>query len=422
METLKSKGISLLRWSEKYTKTDMVYMFKNSFWVFVGQAATSITALVVMVLLANILSKETLGEYRFIVSAITILSVFTLQGMNPAVVQSVARGNVLDITNIVATKIRWGLVGLVVTLGISGYYFLQSNELLSWAFLIIAAALPLYGAYFLYFFYLQGQQRFAQASITQALGRIFFMCVMIGTALVAPTLLPLTVAFLFSTIVAQWVGYLWFKKHTSEDTTEDPELNSYAFQITWLGAISLIAANVDKILVWNFLGAEALAIYAIALMLPQESSRIARIISQVILPKLSERAGRINIMSFVKKLILFEGIMVLGWFVYALIAPLIFALFFPLYTESVSISIFAMLILLSMPIYMIRQFFIANKNKKELNRVLVITPIIQMVVLYAGLSLYGLNGAVFAFLFGGFLELVIGMVYLLLLRKPIQSA
>jgi len=417
MEALKNKGISLLRWSEKYTKTDMVYLFNNSFWVFLGQMATSLTALVVMILLANILSKETLGSYRFVVSAITILSVFTLQGMNPAVVQSVARGNKLDIQAIIKTKILWGLMGLVVTFGISGYYFLQGNALLGTAFSIVAVSLPLYGAYFLYFFYLQGQQKFAQASITQALGRIFFMIVMVGTALVSPTLLPLVVAFLFATIFAQWAGYLWFKKEAPQDTNQDPELNSYAFQITWLGAISLIAANVDKILVWNFLGAEALAIYAIALMFPQESSRIARIISQVILPKLSERAGQINIMSFFKKLVLFEAIMLLGWFVYALLAPFIFAWFFPLYTESIGISIVSMLILLSMPLYMIRQFFIANKNKKELNRVLMITPILQIIVLYIGLTFYGLHGAVFAFLFGGFLELVIGVVYLLLLRK-----
>lgn len=413
MEALKNKGISLLRWSEKYTKTDMVYMFKNSFWVFIGQITTSLTALIVMVVLANVLSKETLGAYRFIISALTILSVFTLQGVHPALVQSVARGVRVDIDALLRQKILWSIMGLFATLLVAGYYFAQANIVLGAAFLTVAVVMPLYGAYFIYFFYLQGQQRFAAASIIHALGRIFFMIVMIITALIAPTLLPLTIVFLVSTVAAQYVGYRWFKKH--EETLEydqDPELMPYAKHMTVVTAFPFIAANIDKVLVWNILGAVPLAIYSIAILFPQESSRIGRIVSQVILPKLSKQAGSIDIASFIKKLILFEVIMIAGWLIYALIAPLLFSLFFPAYIDAVGASIIAMLILLSMPLYIIRQFFIANKNKKELNRVLIITPIIQTICLYFALISFGMWGAVVVFVLGGFLELAIGSVYL----------
>lgn len=421
MDAIKHKTVSILRWSEKYTKTDMVYLFNNSFWVFVGQAATSVTAFVVMVVLANLLSKEVLGEYRFIISAITILSVFTLQGMNPAVVQSVAKGYKLNLEEIIATKFKWGLMGMIVTAGISLYYAFQGNESLSIAFLVVALALPFYGLYFLYFFYLQGQQKFAQASITQAIGRIFFMIVMLGAALFTPTLVPLTAAFLITTIVGQYGGYVWMKKRTTNTNDEDPELASYAKEITILGAFPLIAANIDKILVWNMLGAVPLAIYAIALIFPQESFRLGRIVSQVVLPRLSRDGAKIMVVPFIKKLLIFEGVMVLGWMFYAVSAPLLFSIFFPTYMESVMISVVAMLALLTMPIYLIRQFFIAHKFKKELNRVLVVTPILQTAILYFGLLWFGIAGAIFAFVIGGFLELMIGCFYLYKIHNSRQA-
>ena len=51
---MKESLIRLLRWSERYTQTDMVYLTTNSAWVLLGQVATSLTAFIVLVALVNL--------------------------------------------------------------------------------------------------------------------------------------------------------------------------------------------------------------------------------------------------------------------------------------------------------------------------------------------------------------------------------
>ena len=173
MERIKNRTISILRWSERYTKTDMVYLFRNSLWVFVGQAATSLSAFIVMVVLANLVDKETYGEYRYIISAIALLAIFTLPGLDTALTQSTARGFEGQLHTAVHTKIRWGLVATVIAWTMGGYYAYQGNNGLALSFAVVGTLMPVYGAYFTYFFFLQGKQRFAEAAIEAGAGGIF---------------------------------------------------------------------------------------------------------------------------------------------------------------------------------------------------------------------------------------------------------
>jgi len=54
---MKLKLIKAIRWTEKYTKTDMIYAFKNSFWLLLGQALNFFLALGLLWAFANYLSK-----------------------------------------------------------------------------------------------------------------------------------------------------------------------------------------------------------------------------------------------------------------------------------------------------------------------------------------------------------------------------
>ena len=195
---MKQSLIRSLRWSEKFVKTDMVYLVKNSGWVFLGQMATGLSAFVVMAVLANLVSKEILGEYRFMISVFSILVIFTLPGLNTALVQSTARGYEGQLNLATRTKMRWGLIATLIAWTVSGYYLHQSNASLAASFGIVGLLMPLSGAYFVYFFYLQGKQRFAEATITQSLGRILFLIIMIATALTIPTATALITEFLVS--------------------------------------------------------------------------------------------------------------------------------------------------------------------------------------------------------------------------------
>ncbi len=409
---MKNSLIRALRWSEKYTKTDMVYLFKNSFWVLLGQVATSMSAFVVMVVVANLVSKEVFGEYRFIISIISILMVFTLPGLDTALVQSTARGYEGQLDLAVKTKMRWGIIASVIAGVISTYYFINDNSSLGLSFAVVAALMPLYGAYFTYFFFLQGKQKFAEASATQAVSRILFLIIMITTAYILPTSTALVAAFLVATIAGQNLGSWWTRRKYPQEQNIDLRLIPYGKSLSLLSAIGIIATNIDKVMTWFLLGAASTAVYAIATLLPLESIRVGRMVSQVLLPKFSKNNSSITFKQFLYKSSWMYIPLTIIFVTYAILAHHLFSWFFPQYMEAVHYSIVGMLILFSNPAYIVRVLFTSSKYEYGLRYTFTVIPIIKALILIVGMYLFGLWGAIGAFVVGGFVELFVHL-YLL---------
>lgn len=403
----------ILKWSERYTKTDMVYLFHSSFWVFVGQLATSLSAFIVMVVLANLTSKDTLGEYRYMISVISILMIFTLPGLDTALVQSTARGHEGQLNTAVRTKMLYGLLASGISLIAASYYLLHGNSVLALSYFVVAILMPLFGAYFTYFFFLQGKQRFAEASLTQAGGRIIFLGIMIGTAIIQPTTTALITAFLLSTIVAQYVGSWWTNRRYVQKNNPDDQLISYGKHLSLLGAAGIVATNIDKVLTWYLLGAVPTALYSIATLLPLESIRVGRMLAQALLPKFSAmQSVHKQHAAVLQKILMFMVVLGLGWALYALCAPWFFQIFFPDYVEIVPHTIVAMAIIFTTPVYVIRSLFTSQKYTRALNRTLIDVPVVKTILFILGMIYGGLWGAIVMFVIGGLLELIYNLYFL----------
>lgn len=416
MEALQKKGTELLRWSEKYTKTDMVYLFNSMGWVFLGQIFTTITALVVLIVLANVLSKEVLGEYRLVVSACLMLIAFALPGMNVALPQSIAKKHSGDLYLATRNRILWGALGSIPAIGIGMYYLYTQNFTLGVSFLLVSLLIPFFNSFFSFYPYFQGKKEFKKSALLHAAGRLVFAIGILTVAFITPATIALTAVFLVLTIGTQFFAYRYAKKDESQhEKKHDPDLIPYAKYLTLVGTPSFLAGNFDKFIIGFFLGPVQLALYFVATTFAMESSRIGRILAQAILPKLSEKI-EIDITSFFKKILLLEGLLIIGWIIYALLAPVLFSIFFPAYTEVVGLSVLAMLAMLFAPIYVIRSLFIAQKRKDDLRLMLVYSPVIQMLTVVCGIILYGLVGAVVGMLLGLGIELTIG-IFLLVRRS-----
>ncbi len=402
---MKQKAISLLRKSEKYTETDMVYLFKNSFWVFLGQITTSISLFIMMVVLANLLPKEDFGEFRYLLSMLMVLSVFTLPSLDTALSQSTANKFSGQLKKVIKVKKIYAILATVFAFLLSGYYLYNGNTSLSYSFLFIALLMPIYGTYNSYFFYLQGIQKFNEATILQSLGKILLLVVMVVTAYLTPTTSVIIAAFMLSTAVPQILASVWTRVKYKEEDNFDSELISYGKYLTIIGTFPLLAVTFDKIIIWNQLGASEVAVYSIAMMIPFEGARLGRVLNQIAMPKLT--ANNVSIPKLFKKIFLLEILLFLIWLTYALIAPMFFSVFFPSYTESVNYSIVGMLLLLFSPNLLMRAYLFAKKMKKEIKFVLTFVPITQLVLMILALPVWGISGIIGVLLFGAFLEFII---------------
>jgi len=142
-ERVKNKIVDFLRWSEKYTKTDMVYAAKGGFWWIFGKGGVALISIGLLSAFAYLASKETFGTYQYVLSIVGIISIFALPGMYPALIRAVAQGKEGEFGKVAKEKIKWGLLGTVGLFLISGWYFIQNNEILGISFIIAGLALPL---------------------------------------------------------------------------------------------------------------------------------------------------------------------------------------------------------------------------------------------------------------------------------------
>src|SRR3989338_5672754 len=97
------KIIQILRWSEKYTKTDMVYLASGHFWFAIGHGAAIGSGFLLTLGFANLLSPTEYGVYKYILAGAGLISTFTLGGIVQAIQRALARGY----TNVIRPLVRY---------------------------------------------------------------------------------------------------------------------------------------------------------------------------------------------------------------------------------------------------------------------------------------------------------------------------
>ena len=75
---IKHKIIGILRRSQKFTGTDMVYVAKGGFWWIFGRLCISLISLATMTAFAHWSPKEVYGAYTYILSMAAIFGLFAL--------------------------------------------------------------------------------------------------------------------------------------------------------------------------------------------------------------------------------------------------------------------------------------------------------------------------------------------------------
>jgi len=411
---LKQKIYSLLRWSEKYIQTDMIYLAKGGFWLILGQAISFILGLLLTIAFANLIPKETYGLYKYILSIGSILSITTLPGMSTAVVRAVARGYEGSFIPALKSRLRWGILGILGSLGIAVYYyFLQQNIILALSFLIISIFIPLMYSFNLYASFWSGRKKFEIQSKYNIITQIASILILIITLFLTQNILLIILVYFISyTILKFFFLNLTIKKiRQISNKKEDFKTISYGKHLTLIGIIGVIANQLDKILLWHYLGATSLAIYSLAILPPKQIVETFRFISTLALPKFSQRKTEILKKSLPRKIFTSFFIALPITSIYIALSPFVYKIFFPQYLDSVFYSqIFALIILLQGSMLLIT-YLNAQMRKKELYIFSFSSSIIKILLIITLIPLYKILGAIIAILIVGLVNFCL-LIYL----------
>ncbi|MDD4332936.1 MAG: oligosaccharide flippase family protein [Patescibacteria group bacterium] len=410
---IKNKTYNLLRWSEKWMQTDMIYIAKGGFWLTLGQIISSASSFLLAIAFANLLPKETYGIYKYILSVAGILSIPTLSGINTAIIQAVARGYEGTFNRALKTKILWGILGGIASLFLAGYYYYLGNSVLTISFLIAAIFTPFMDSLTLYSAFLNGKKEFKLSTRYNIIIQTVSTLTIIAVLFLTKNIFLLILFYFISYTSSRFISHLLVKKKFVFNDKEDPHTISYGKHLSLVYILGAISLNIDKILVFHYLGAAELAIYTIAVAPPEQiKSLIKTLIVSLTLPKFSEKSTeeiKKTIYNKIVKVII--GVLSVTLF-YLAAAPFIYKIFFHEYPESVLYSQFYAISLLAVMFYIPLTILQSQKKTKELYQFNVSTSLIQIALVAIFVIPFGLKGAIVANVLSKFASLAISFILL----------
>ena len=399
-EKLLGALVRALRRSQAYTKTDMLYLASGGFWYVVGQSIASLSALALAIAFANLVSPDIYGTYKYILSLAGICAIASLPGMNTAIARTVAQGNESVIHTATHSRMRHAMVGSLFAIAGSAYYLYNGNAELSLALLIIALTLPFFDTLTGYLFYFVGQRRFNLRTKYYATTQVIGMLILIGTLFFTNNLLLILLAYFLPLSLMRAVQYMHVVRdipHTS--SPKDAETARYGKHLTAMQILGTIGGEMDKILLWKFLGPAQVAIYTFALAIPEQFKGPLKGIGELAFPKFSAQTPEYiseNLPALWRKLAWY-GLGLFGLsLIYIVLAPYLFPLIFPQYSASIPYSqLFALSLvtnIASIPIALL-----AAQQKTSLQYTLsFVQPMIAIGLFVLLIPTYGILGAVIA--------------------------
>ena len=404
---------------ERVVRTDLSYLAAGGSWLALNQVGIALISLAVSIAFAHFVSKEAYGTYRFLLSVFWILTAFSLSGIPTAVTQAVARGFEGAYQKGFALSLLWSIPLFLIAAGTSVYYFANGNAVLGWGAVIIALLGPLIQPSFLYGAFLEGKRDFRLMTIFGILLNAFSAVLLCATMLVTQNPLAFVAAYLLGNIIPG-IGFYYLTRHLYRPNQQtNPEVTLLSLHFSAMNFLATISQQIDKLLIFHYLGAAQLAVYSFAIAVPEQVKSAINSVSNLAFPKFAQRSIREIMHNLWRRMWIFTAAMAAVTVGYLVFARLGFEIVFPRYLDSVFYS----------QVYAVSLLFISNTipptilqahaAKKELYIFNIATPIVQIAALVFFTIGYGLLGAVVARIVSRFFNLVLGTW---LVRSYAQSA
>lgn len=387
-----------LNWLQKILRTDIRYVLGGGFWLLLNQGFTFALSVIFLWVFTNYLNQETYGEYRFITTVATLLALTALPGSATTLVRSVARGYRGTLVLLVKERIRWGFIGSAIALVGASYYFTQDDSRLALLFLLIAITVPFLESYSSYQYYLNGLKEFKDYALLRTLKRFIVVTASITPIFLGEGIIVIVTCFFASTILSDRLLLWYTTKKYPLDNKQDEGALSYAKHLSVMSGLKLGAQHLDKVALWYFAGPVQVAVYAVAMAIPQELVSGVGQISKLALPKMSHRSASELQQALLRKTFIYFIIVSPLVFLYVITSPYLFSAFFPEYYDSVFFTQVAALLLFITPSGLLMQYFVATENKRVQYKTTIVEPLVQILLYMILIPTFGVLGAVLAVL------------------------
>ncbi|MHB1316573.1 MAG: oligosaccharide flippase family protein [Minisyncoccota bacterium] len=412
MDKIKSKIYVLLRKSESFFKTDMVYLAKGGFWGIISQISLVSMSFGIAIAFAHLVPKETYGNYKYILSIISLLTTVSLTGLGTAVLQSVSNGFEGTIKYAFWKNIKWSILFFIGSGIISIYYFLNGNTVLAISMLIAGCLWPFFNSTNLYTSLLIAKKDFRRITIYfDIIGNLFpYFCLFITMFLTKNPVWFVSIYIISNTLI----GFILYTRIVSiykPNEKIDPNMLNYSKHLSAIGILNSIADNIDQLLVFHYVGAVQLAIYNFATAIPDQIKGPIKNLTNLIFPKFAERSEKDIHSGMTNKFIVLFFVTLLMAGGYIIIAPYIYKIFFPKYIDSILYSQIFSLSLLSFSATPAYIYLSVKKKIRELYILNTSVAILQIIIVFISILKWGVLGLIIARVLMRTISAIIGIIF-----------
>lgn len=406
---MKNRVISFLKWTQYFTKTDMVYLVSSGFWINSSTVVTSGISFALSIAFANLISKETFGVYQFILSMGTVLSAFTLTGMNTYITKLTAQKRESVLLSSIKPQLLFNIFSGALGTTISLYYVFKGDTTYALMMLVISMMVPIIATYNSYTAFLTGKRDFKNLFITTTGLALFYSLGMLTAMLLGASSLVLIIVYATTNTIGVLLCFLYTKKVYGLFSLEKIDF-SFAKKLSFSNIPSSLLLSADNIIIYFLLGPSTLALYAIATQLPERALSFLRSITTAAMPKFATYSPKqIREIIFGKTYKMF-GIALMGAAVYAMVAKTIFTYIFPGYTSVLTTSYLAGIAsACAITGSFVLSALLATHEGKKVFAVNVIYPSISILCIAIGAAVGGMNGAIIGKTLGSIGTITIGL-------------
>jgi O-antigen/teichoic acid export membrane protein len=387
------------RFVQKKFHIDAPYFLRGGFWLSLSQVITIVAGICVSALFAHMLTEHEYGTYRYLIGIGVFLTSFSLTGFGQSVLQTAAKKYRQFYNETIGIALLYNLGITLASIIGATYYFYKGNDTLALGCIIVALIQPVINTYQNIFPFLQGSRRFRESTVSQTIKTIVVSGASIGAIFITQNILVLLAAYLLSHALTNLVSHFYYRPQNSTPTPPDvfTKYLSYAKNTSLRTIITSIAFRLDTIIIFTWLGATELAIYTIAMLIPEQIKGSVKNMATLIMPKYAQHSDITTLKKTVFKrsiqlFFIFSGIAL----VYVLAAPFLYTLLFPKYETAI---FYSQLTALSFPTMIAVLPYSALKSQlreRELYSYTIQNSILSIILTLLLIWLFGLIGAVMA--------------------------
>jgi len=384
---------------------DLPYFIGGGFWLTFSTLIVTIGGIFLSSLFARALSKEIFGQYSFLMSILGLVTLTSLPGMSQAIIQGVVEGKDGIFRKAIFLVAKWSVLGSVVLIIISAYYYLGNKPDLSMAIIVSALAFPISAAGSFFNAFLTGKKQFRLVAVYGIFAQLASISATVFALLEYPNLVSIALFSAWSTAIVNLILTYFASKHANNNFV-DEKLVNLGFHLSFSQVFTIGADYLDRFLVPILLGFTSNAIYTFAILIPLQMHAFLKTFTSLGQPKVAGLSSKNLKHALIVKSLQLEAVIAFMVLIYIVAAPTIFKLLFPAYVgKAVLLSQLFSLSLLYYPGNILSLLLVRERKSGAIYSLNVFYAFVTVTSLFAFIPVWGLFGAVLGRVFIRYLQL-----------------